>query len=257
VLVHDGAGFSRGAHAWQTFREPRSNAAGLWQLSVAQLSRLREVSGLPLDHLRQIKYEALLAIWGLRMRLKLLTAVVLGALMMLGVAPASAAKVLITISKMSQKMTVTVDGEKKYQWKVSTGAAGYETPSGSHRPFRMEKEHFSKEWDDAPMPHSIFFTSRGHAIHGSYHVKSLGRRASHGCVRLAPENAAKLFSLVSKSGMSNTTVVVKGGLFEDTDELYRPVASLKKKAKDVRKKVAKTKTKNGKKPFWWLAENAE
>ena len=71
----------------------------------------------------------------------------------------------------------------------------------------MEAEHFSKEWDDAPMPHSIFFTDRGHAIHGSFYVKSLGRRASHGCVRLAPENAAKLFSLVSSAGMGNTKVV--------------------------------------------------
>jgi L,D-transpeptidase catalytic domain len=198
------------------------------------------------------------------MRLKRLATFVFAALL-LGVVPASAAKVLITIAKMSQKMTVTVDGERKYQWKVSTGAPGYDTPAGSHRPFRMEKEHFSKEWDDAPMPHSIFFTTRGHAIHGSYHVKSLGRRASHGCVRLAPENAAKLFALVSKNGMSNTTVVVKGGLFEDGDELYaikkKSVASLKKTAsvvkkttKDTRKKLASTKTKKGKKPFWWLEE---
>jgi hypothetical protein len=201
------------------------------------------------------------------MRLKLLVTLVFGALL-LGAVPASAAKVLITIAKMSQKMTVTVDGERKYQWKVSTGAPGYDTPAGSYRPFRMEKEHFSKEWDDAPMPHSIFFTGRGHAIHGSYHVKSLGRRASHGCVRLAPENASKLFALVSKNGMSNTTVVVKGGLFENNDELYslkkKSVASLKKTAatvkkttKDTRKKLASTKTKKGKKPFWWLEEEED
>ena len=87
-------------------------------------------------------------------------------------------------------MTVKVDGETEYVWPVSTGARGYETPSGKYRPFRMEKDHFSKEWDDAPMPNSIFFTGQGHAIHGSFHVKSLGRRASHGCVRLAPDNAA-------------------------------------------------------------------
>ena len=110
-------------------------------------------------------------------------------------------------------MTVTLDGDTKFKWPVSTGASGYETPAGNYRPFRMEKEHYSKEWDDAPMPHSIFFTSRGHAVHGSYHVKSLGRRASHGCVRLHPDNAAKLFALVSQTGMSNTAVVVKGGLF--------------------------------------------
>ena len=82
----------------------------------------------------------------------------------------------------------------------------------------MEKEHFSKEWDDAPMPYSIFFTGEGHAVHGSYHVKSLGRRASHGCVRLHPDNAAKLFALVQKTGMSNTRVIVRGGFFSGGDE---------------------------------------
>jgi hypothetical protein len=127
---------------------------------------------------------------------------------------AEARKVEIIISKVGQKMTVKVDGETEYVWPVSTGAARYETPSGNFRPFRMEAEHFSKEWDDAPMPHSIFFTPRGHAIHGSYYVKSLGRRASHGCVRLAPENAAILFNLVQTAGMSNTRVILKGGLFD-------------------------------------------
>jgi L,D-transpeptidase catalytic domain len=132
----------------------------------------------------------------------------------LTVADASAKRVDIIISKVSQKMTVKVDGSTEYVWPVSTGAAQYETPSGSYRPFRMEAEHFSKEWDDAPMPHSIFFTGEGHAIHGSYHVASLGRKASHGCVRLAPENAAILFDLVQGAGMSNTSITLKGGFFD-------------------------------------------
>lgn len=123
-------------------------------------------------------------------------------------------RLVITINKGSQKMTVKLDGDTEYRWPVSTGAKGYDTPSGNFRPFRMEKEHFSKEWDDAPMPHSIFFTARGHAVHGSYYVKSLGRRASHGCVRLHPDNAAKLFAMVGKVGMSNTRVIVRGGLFD-------------------------------------------
>ncbi len=127
---------------------------------------------------------------------------------------ALAARVEIIINKVSQKMTVKVDGETEYVWPVSTGAAGYETPGGTYRPFRMEAEHFSKEWDDAPMPHSIFFTPRGHAIHGSFYVKSLGRRASHGCVRLHPDNAKILFDLVRDSGMSNTSVTLRGGFFD-------------------------------------------
>ncbi len=122
-------------------------------------------------------------------------------------------RLVITVNKASQKLTVSLDGDTLYRWPISTGARGYDTPSGKYRPFRMEKDHFSNEWDDAPMPHSIFFTDRGHALHGSYHIKSLGRRASHGCVRIHPDNAAKLFALVGKTGMSNTQIVVTGGFF--------------------------------------------
>jgi L,D-transpeptidase catalytic domain len=123
--------------------------------------------------------------------------------------PASA-NVLISVDKSAQRMTVTVDGAQRYAWPVSTGRGGYATPSGSFRTFRMEEDHFSKEWDDAPMPHSIFFTTEGHAIHGSYDVNRLGTAVSHGCVRLAPANAAKLFALVKEEGLSNTKVVLTG-----------------------------------------------
>lgn len=117
----------------------------------------------------------------------------------------------IYIDKSNQRMTVAVDGVKRYTWKVSTGKFGYATPSGTYRPFRMERDHFSEEWDDAPMPHSIFFTYRGHAIHGSYYTARLGRPASHGCVRLAPRNAATLYSLVTREGLGNTRITVAGG----------------------------------------------
>jgi lipoprotein-anchoring transpeptidase ErfK/SrfK len=156
----------------------------------------------------------------MRLRLVVALAMIIGAI---NAGSALAAKnVLISINKNSQKMTVSVDGEKTYVWPVSTGVPGYTTPSGSYKPFRMERDHFSKEWDDAPMPYSIFFTPEGHAIHGSPHTKRLGTRASHGCVRLAPTNAAKLFALVQKTGMKNTRVVIRGGFdfnFGFTDDV--------------------------------------
>jgi hypothetical protein len=168
-----------------------------------------------------------------------------------GASLAAAKAVVISINKVSQKMTVSVDGDVEYVWPVSTGAAGYTTPSGSFRPFRMEKDHFSKEWDDAPMPHSIFFTGQGHAIHGSYHVKSLGRRASHGCVRLAPANAAKLFALVQKSGMANTRVVVRGGFFDTGFASIDPPkfrgSKLEKAFREQTKKIEKKLNQAGKK----------
>ena len=131
---------------------------------------------------------------------------------LLSTAPVSAAlaDVVINVDKSQQRMTVMVDGFQKWNWPVSTGVPSRETPSGSFKAFRMEKDHFSKEWDDAPMPNSIFFTMKGHAIHGSYDVKRLGQPASHGCVRLAPENAAQLFTLVKEQGLSNTRVILTG-----------------------------------------------
>ena len=126
-------------------------------------------------------------------------------------APAAQAAVTVTIDKSVQQMTVEVDGRPLYQWPVSTGkGAQYDTPNGKFKAFRMERDHFSKEWDDAPMPHSIFFTQKGHAIHGSFDVKRLGTPASHGCVRLAPANAKTLFELVEQEGVLNTTVVLTG-----------------------------------------------
>jgi hypothetical protein len=126
------------------------------------------------------------------------------------VAPAAKAAVQITIDKSNQQMTVERDGRPLYQWPVSTGRAGFDTPSGKFRAFRMERDHFSKEWDDAPMPFSIFFTEKGHAIHGYLDTKNIGRPASHGCVRLTPANAEKLFALVQEDGVLNTTVVLTG-----------------------------------------------
>jgi hypothetical protein len=123
--------------------------------------------------------------------------------------PASA-RLLIEIDKSSQQMTVSRDGRELYVWPVSTGIARYDTPSGQYTPFRMEKDHFSREWDDAPMPNSIFFTQKGHAIHGTDHVRAIGRPASHGCVRLSRANASVLWDLVKQEGMPNTRVVLMG-----------------------------------------------
>jgi len=120
------------------------------------------------------------------------------------------AEIIVTVDKSAQRMTVTRDGEPLYNWPVSTGRSGYATRSGSYTAFRMEADHYSKEWDDAPMPHSIFFTKIGHAIHGSYATNKLGMPASHGCVRLSPANAATLFALVEREGLTKTKVVLIG-----------------------------------------------
>ena len=118
--------------------------------------------------------------------------------------------ILVNIDKTKQQMTVILDGVETYNWPVSTGKAGYSTPSGTFTAMSMNEVWYSKEWDNAPMPHAIFFMKDGHAIHGSYEVKNLGKPASHGCVRISPQNAATLYSLVEKTGLKNTQVVLAG-----------------------------------------------
>jgi hypothetical protein len=120
------------------------------------------------------------------------------------------ANILVTIDKSAQQMSVAVDGAQRYVWPVSTGRPGYDTPNGTFKPNRMDADHYSQEWDNAPMPHAVFFDLDGHAIHGFFDVKHLGRAVSHGCVRLSPDHAATLFSLIKAQGMGETKVVVAG-----------------------------------------------
>jgi hypothetical protein len=130
--------------------------------------------------------------------------------LMLFAAGTAQAKVSITVDKDAQMMTVAVDGAERYHWPVSTGNPSHETPNGSFRTFRMEADHYSKEFDDAPMPHSIFFTKIGHAIHGTESEGRLGTPVSHGCVRLSRANATTLYALVQQQGVLNTTVTLTG-----------------------------------------------
>ena len=123
--------------------------------------------------------------------------------------PANAA-IDITIDKSDQRMTVAVDGAQKYVWPVSTGRSGYDTPNGKFKINRMDANHFSQEWDNAPMPHTMFFDLHGHAIHGFADEKHLGIPVSHGCVRLSRANATVLFDMVKTQGMANTSVTVTG-----------------------------------------------
>jgi len=141
---------------------------------------------------------------------RLIGAPIVAAVLALPLAAPAQAMIQITIDKTTQHMSVAIDGEPKYEWPVSTGRPGYDTPNGTFKVNRMDASHFSQEWDNAPMPHTMFFDLRGHAIHGFFDVKHLGMAVSHGCVRLAPANAAVLFSLVKAEGMANTTVVVGG-----------------------------------------------
>ena len=116
---------------------------------------------------------------------------------------------VVDINLTTQRMSVSENGEMKYNWPVSSARYGYTTPTGTFQPTWMSKLWYSRQYDYAPMPNSIFFHG-GTAIHGTGAIGMLGRPASHGCVRLAPGNAARLYKLVSKHGKTATRIVVHG-----------------------------------------------
>ena len=110
----------------------------------------------------------------------------------------ASARVNVQINLSTQRMQVT-SSSGTYNWAVSTARAGYVTPRGVYAPTSLQTMHYSRKYHMSPMPHSIFFRG-GYAIHGTGAVGALGRPASHGCIRLAPGNAAKLFQMVKAEG---------------------------------------------------------
>ena len=119
----------------------------------------------------------------------------------------ASAAVTAQIDISQQTMRVYVNGALRHVWPVSTARMGYSTPVGVYRPTMLSAFHRSSKYGNAPMPHSIFFRG-GYAIHGSYEIRSLGRQASHGCIRLHPANARELFQMVSYFGPGGTRIVI-------------------------------------------------
>ena len=120
-----------------------------------------------------------------------------------------APSLIANVNLTTQTMTVAVYGKTVHSWKVSSGAFGYATPVGTFKPDWMSKMWYSKQYDDAPMPHSVFFKN-GAAIHGTTSIGRLGTAASHGCVRLSPANAEAFYKLVGRHGLAMTRIAVSG-----------------------------------------------
>jgi lipoprotein-anchoring transpeptidase ErfK/SrfK len=136
-----------------------------------------------------------------------ITLFAVAAMLMVAAPSPAGADVVIKVSKASQRMVVSVNGVTRYTWTVSTGRPGLDTPVGVFRPSSMERMHISRKFGGEKMPYSIFFAHV--AIHGTDDVARLGRPVSHSCVRLAPAQAATLYGLVDRVGLSATTIEVQ------------------------------------------------
>jgi len=157
-------------------------------------------------------------------------------------AGAAHAGVDVKVDIPAQRMSVTTTDGEVYDWKISSGRQGFRSPNGVYRPTRLEKNWYSRKYGGA-MPYSVFFRG-GYAIHGTGAVGALGRPASHGCIRLHPANAAKLFALVKKHGASQTRIALHGAAPDNLSRFAKASTTSKAKlakAGPSKQKIAKAK----------------
>jgi lipoprotein-anchoring transpeptidase ErfK/SrfK len=124
-------------------------------------------------------------------------------------APPPSPTLTAKIDLARQTMVIAENGDVKYSWPISSGAQEFPSPRGTFHPQWLAKMWYSKKYDNAPMPNAVFITG-GVAIHATQHVSSLGRPASHGCIRLAPGNAKTFYNLVQRHGLKQTRVSIYG-----------------------------------------------
>jgi len=96
------------------------------------------------------------------------------------------AKKLILISLKEQMLVAYEEGREVFRTLVSTGKKSYETPTGIFSVIykRLERRMQGADYDTPGVPYCLFFTKRGHAIHGANWHHNFGSPVSHGCINL-------------------------------------------------------------------------
>jgi hypothetical protein len=120
------------------------------------------------------------------------------------------------VVKSTQVLYLYVNGVVTYTWKVSTGANNSTPDFDTHPNGRIYDKYTSTSFPDGDykglgnMPYAVFFYG-GYAIHGTTqgNWKRLGTPASHGCVRLHPDNAQIFNRLVRQQGIYNVWITVQ------------------------------------------------
>lgn len=129
----------------------------------------------------------------------------------------SQCRVWARVNKTDQRLYLYIDGKIVDTFKVSTGDTKHETPTMDRRPAGpIFQKYTSKKYPGGNynglgnMPY-VVFVSGGYGIHGTTkgNIPKLGKKASHGCVRLHPENAKILNELVRKAGLENTWITIE------------------------------------------------
>jgi len=125
--------------------------------------------------------------------------------------------VFALVSKRNQKMYLHVGGSVQGVYDVSTGARGHTTPNfDKHPDGRIYNRYSSRTYPGGDynglgnMPYAVFIRG-GYAIHGTPESNwpKLGQRASHGCIRVHPDNAYTFNRLVRANGVRQTWITVE------------------------------------------------
>jgi hypothetical protein len=106
--------------------------------------------------------------------------------------PAAKGQLLIAVSLGSQRLTVYDDGVPIAHSPVSSGTVGHATPTGVFSIIQKNRHHRSNIYSGAPMPFMQRITWSGVALHAGVVP---GYPASHGCIRLPNEFAARLWGM--------------------------------------------------------------
>lgn len=121
------------------------------------------------------------------------------------------------VVKSEQKMYLYIHGELAAKWSVSTGIPERETPLlNTHPDGRIYEAYTSTKFPGGDfeglgnMPYAVFIQG-GFAIHGTgkSNWPKLGSKASHGCIRVHPDNAKYFNRLVRDAGSRNVWVSVQ------------------------------------------------
>lgn len=123
----------------------------------------------------------------------------------------------LQIVKSSQRAYLYINGSLSDSWLVSTGIPGYGTPNFDKHPNGRIYDRYNStkfpggDWQGlGNMPYAVFIKG-GFAVHGTPqgNWSKLGRQASHGCIRMHPDNAYRFNRLVRSYGVSNVWITVQ------------------------------------------------
>src|SRR5436190_13213456 len=105
---------------------------------------------------------------------------------------APGAPLLAVVALGEQHVTIYGAQGKIMEAPVSTGSTGLETPAGTYSVVQKEEFHQSNVYEDGNMPFMERITWTGIALHAGVLP---GHPASHGCVRMPPPFAQRLFGM--------------------------------------------------------------